>query len=84
MIETLALFGIAVLNAFTAYMSYRAQHESYLSRLSNSNTEINVQRIETATNSMKDALVASTAKASHFEGEMKGRADMRNELSHTG
>lgn len=34
----------------------------------------NVQKIETATNSMKDALVQSTAKASDLEGEKRGIA----------
>jgi hypothetical protein len=41
----------------------------------------NVQIIEKSTNSMKDALVASTAKASlaegHAEGLQKGRAEER-------
>lgn len=35
----------------------------------------NVTKIEVATNSMKDALVASTAKASDLEGEKRGRED---------
>lgn len=34
----------------------------------------NVQKIETATNSMKDALVLSTAKASKAEGVVEGHA----------
>jgi hypothetical protein len=34
----------------------------------------NVSKIEIATNSMKDALVASTAKASYAEGVAEGRA----------
>lgn len=33
----------------------------------------NVTKIELATNSMKDALVAATAKASGLEGEQRGR-----------
>jgi hypothetical protein len=37
----------------------------------------NIQKIETATNSMKDALVASTAQASQALGELKGRADQK-------
>ena len=32
----------------------------------------NVQKIELATNSMKDALIESTAKASDLEGERRG------------
>lgn len=34
-----------------------------------------VATVEKATNSMKDALVASTAKASHAEGMVEGRAE---------
>ena len=34
----------------------------------------NVKKIELATNSMKDALVAATAKASHAEGVAEGKA----------
>lgn len=32
---------------------------------------INIQKIESATNSMKDALVSTTARASHLEGRME-------------
>jgi hypothetical protein len=39
----------------------------------------NVRKVEIATNSMKDALVASTAKASKAEGHAAGRAEMRAE-----
>lgn len=38
-------------------------------------TQLNVKKIEVATNSMKDALVAATAKASGLEGEARGRAE---------
>jgi hypothetical protein len=40
----------------------------------------NVQIIETATNSMKDQLVASTAKASLAEGTAAGLQQGRSEL----
>jgi hypothetical protein len=36
-------------------------------------TQENVRKIEVATNHMKDALVAATAKASHAEGLAEGR-----------
>ncbi len=39
----------------------------------------NVEVIEIATNSMKDALVASTAKASEAEGHAKGLEQGREE-----
>jgi len=35
----------------------------------------NVEKIELATNSMKDALVASTAKASHLEGRAEAASE---------
>ena len=35
----------------------------------------NVQKIELATNSMKDALIDSTAKASELEGAERGRKE---------
>lgn len=39
----------------------------------------NVEKIEVATNSMKDALVLATAKASHAEGTAEGLAAGRLE-----
>jgi hypothetical protein len=39
----------------------------------------NVQKIETATNSMKDALIISTAQASLAEGKVQGRAEQKAE-----
>jgi len=41
----------------------------------------NIQKIETATNSMKDALVRSTAEASHLEGMAAERARAKAELA---
>ena len=40
----------------------------------------NVQKIELATNSMKDQLVAATASAEHARGKVEGRADLKAEL----
>lgn len=59
-IETLALLTIAALNAYTAWLAYRTKQDMH--------------KVEIATNSMKDALVASTAKASHAEGMADQRA----------
>ena len=39
-----------------------------------------VQKIEVATNSMKDALVAATAKAEHAAGVVAGRAEVTAEI----
>ncbi len=52
--ESLILLGIALVNLVTGYLTFRA-HQA-------------IQIVEKATNSMKDALVASTAKASYAEG----------------
>jgi len=56
---------IAAINAYTAYIT----------RKTNKNVEI----VERATNSMKDALVAATAKASLAEGTAAGLAQGRKE-----
>ena len=58
---TWALLVIAVLNALTAWMAYK--------------TRADVRTLEVNTNSIKDALVASTAKASHANGLAEGRAE---------
>ncbi len=52
--DTLVLLGIALVNLVTGYLTFRS-HQA-------------IQIVEKATNSMKDALVASTAKASYAEG----------------
>ncbi len=52
--DTIVLLIIAVVNLMTGYLTFRA-HQA-------------IMIVERATNSMKDALVASTAKASYAEG----------------
>lgn len=42
-------------------------------------THVNVTKVEKATNSMKDALVETTAKVSHAEGVLAGREAERIE-----
>lgn len=59
--NTYALLGIAIMNAITAYMAYRTKQQA--------------DTIEKATNSMKDALVATTARASLAEGKEQGRIE---------
>jgi hypothetical protein len=63
---------IALLNAYTAYMSKRA-HDVAVA------TKEDVATIEKATNSMKDALVASTAAAALAEGHAAGLEQGREE-----
>lgn len=62
---TITLLAIAILNAYTAYVTYL--------------TRIDMHLVEKNTNSMKDALVASTAKASLAEGTAAGLERGRGE-----
>lgn len=71
-INTLMLLGIAALNAFTAWMTWRTSEDIL-------QTKKDVRKIELATNSMHDALVATTAKASHAVGKAEGRAEVTAE-----
>jgi hypothetical protein len=63
--DTLILLGVAVVNAFTAYVTMR--------------THKGMDLLEKNTNSIKDALVISTAKASRAEGVVEGREQMSGE-----
>lgn len=42
-------------------------------------TQVNVRKIEVATNSMKDALIEATALSSGLEGEKRGRQAEKDE-----
>jgi hypothetical protein len=57
----------------------RDHTDAKIAEVANANaaTAENVKKIEVATNHMKDALVASTAKASHAEGLAEGKAEER-------
>lgn len=70
--NALVLLVIAVANALAAYFSWRA-HQAMLG------VKSDVATIEKATNSMKDALVAATAKSSKAEGVLLGRAEVQDE-----
>jgi Flp pilus assembly protein TadB len=59
--NSLLLLGIAAMNAITAYIAWRT-HESA------KRAENNIQIVEKATNSMKDALVAAAGKAGFQQG----------------
>jgi len=65
--DTIALFVIAVVNALTAYASWR--------------THQNMKTLEVNTNSIKDALVKTTRESAQATGEAKGRADQKAENS---
>ncbi len=58
--QNLTLLVIALLNAVTAFLAWR--------------THKLTQQVETATNSMKDALVAATGLAAHAAGLAEGKA----------
>lgn len=60
-LSTFMLFTTAVLQAITAVLVLLAKRD--------------IKTIEIATNSMKDALVAATAKASLAEGKVEGKAE---------
>lgn len=64
-VNLVMLLLIGLVNAYTAWLSHR--------------TNKNVAIVEKATNSMKDALVAATAKASLAEGTAVGLAAGRLE-----
>lgn len=59
--NTLLLFGIALLNAMTAFFAWRGQKAAVDTKAIALKTEIN-------TNSMKDALVKATREAAHAAG----------------
>lgn len=59
--STWMLFLIAIVNMITASLVLMAKRD--------------INKIEIATNSMKDALVAATAKASKAEGKAEQRAE---------
>jgi hypothetical protein len=67
-----------IISACGTFLSSLVAGLSALISLSNSRkidlSNENVRKIEVATNHMKDALVAATAKASHAEGLAEGRA----------
>lgn len=63
--DLIALLGIAAMNAFTAYLSFK--------------THSQIRVLEKNTNSIKDALVLSTAKASRSQGNVEGRAEEKTE-----
>lgn len=63
----LILLGIALLNAITALFTWW-NHRAI------KNTQEEIHKIEVATNSMKDKLVAATAQASEAKGRDEQRA----------
>ena len=64
--EQLVLLGIALLQAFTAIVAYLTNRTARAAAA-------NIQKVEVATNSMKDALVAATGKAADAMGFERGR-----------
>jgi len=67
-INTIAWLLIAACNLITAFLSFRTNQAAV-------STQANMAKVEIATNSMKDALVTATAKASYAEGHTVGTAE---------
>lgn len=68
----MTLLVVAALNAFTAWMTWRAHNEVVATKNVVLATQHDVAVIEKATNSLTDRLVASTDKASRAEGRAQG------------
>lgn len=64
---------ITALTVYNSYLIYKTKMAVQTTSEAIRRTDDNVMLIEKATNSMKDALVASTAKASYAEGAGKER-----------
>ena len=73
--NTWLLFGIAVAQALTAFFSWSSRQAAIETKQIAVETKENVVTIEKATNSMKDALVAATAKAADAEGFERARKE---------
>ena len=75
-ITSLALLGAAISPVLVAYFAYKqAQIAKKVAHI-----DEKVEVIHTATNSMKDALVLATAKASLAQGKAEGRAEKKAEM----
>jgi hypothetical protein len=72
-LNTIVLFIIAVLGAYTAYTNRKAVSDRKDIRILVESTRDLALKTELNTNSMKDALVAATAVAAHAEGKEEGR-----------
>ena len=64
---------------FTAFMAAVAAFLTWRTHQKAVKNADNIQKIELATNSMKDALIQSTAKASLAEGNVQGREQLKAE-----
>jgi len=71
-LDTWLLLGIAACNAFAAYWAFKAREMVIAA-------SANIQKIETATNSMKDALVKATGDAALAKGTAEGLKQGREE-----
>jgi hypothetical protein len=73
-LNNIALFFIAIFNAFTAWVTWRTHKTTTEVKKATLETQANVAIVEKATNSMKDALVAATGQAAHAAGVTEGLA----------
>lgn len=65
----------AVAVAYAAYAAHHAQHNSKVAKDTALKSQENIQKIEIATNSMKDALIVSTAKEQFAAGRDQARLE---------
>jgi hypothetical protein len=73
-INNIILAVVAISNMVTAFLAYK-NHQAV------QDVKKDIATVEKATNSMKDALVAATDKASRAEGMAAGLAQGRDEKS---
>lgn len=79
LINTLLLFGIALFNALAAYWAYKSRVASEAAATTAAASAVNIQKIETSTNSMKDELVKVTGEAALAKGTAEGLEKGRKE-----
>jgi len=69
--DTLTLLAIALLNALTAYWSWRTRNAATA-------TQIAAEKTETNTNHMREQLVLRTGEAEHARGREEARKEGEN------
>lgn len=71
-INSLILLGIALFNALAAFLAYKTKIIADQTHVIATQSAADIHKVELATNSMKDALVAATAKENFQAGKEAG------------
>lgn len=79
----IALIITAAGTVLTSVASATAVIIGALNTIKLNRTAAQVEKIEIATNSMKDALVSATASSAHAQGKSEGREEVKTELGAT-